>query len=120
VVKICDLGWAVYSPLPRDTLCGTPIYASPELVEKKKYNSKIDVWNVGVMAYELLCGRVPFEIRSEEDLYKVVLEEIHFPKSIPISDFCKDFINNCLKKQPEKRKTITELLEHIFLNENIS
>ncbi len=71
------------------------------------------------MAYELLCGRVPFEIRSEEDLYKVVLEEIHFPKSIPISDFCKDFINNCLKKQPEKRKTITELLEHIFLNENI-
>ena len=60
VVKICDLGWSVYSPLLRDTLCGSPVYSSPELVQKRQYDNKIDVWNIGVLAYELLYGRVPF------------------------------------------------------------
>jgi serine/threonine protein kinase len=45
----------------------------------------VDVWNVGVMAYELLYGRIPFEIRSEEDLVKIVEEEIYFSRSYPVS-----------------------------------
>jgi len=73
VIKICDFGWSVYAPLSRGTLCGTPIYASPELVQRKQYDSKLDIWNIGVLTYELLYGRVPFEIRCEEDLQKVVI-----------------------------------------------
>jgi serine/threonine protein kinase len=59
--------------LSRGTLCGTPIYASPELVKKMQYDTKIDIWNIGILTYELLYGRVPFEIRCEDDLQKVVI-----------------------------------------------
>lgn len=72
VVKICDFGWAVHSPLLRDTLCGTPIYSSPEMIKKQLYDNKIDVWNVGVLTYELLYGTIPFEIRQLADLCKIV------------------------------------------------
>lgn len=56
----------------RDTLCGTPIYNSPEVVQKQQYDNKIDIWNIGILTYELMFGQVPFEIRSEGDLMKVV------------------------------------------------
>jgi aurora kinase A len=72
IVKVCDFGWSIHSPLLRDTRCGTPLYSSPEVIQKQQYDNKIDVWNVGILAYELLYGRVPFEIRTEEDLVKVV------------------------------------------------
>ena len=49
----------------RGTFCGTPLYVSPELLKRKNYNNKIDVWSVGIMTYELLFGKVPFEIENE-------------------------------------------------------
>lgn len=72
MAKICDFGWSVHSPLLRQTRCGSPLYTSPEIVKKQHYDNKIDVWNVGVLTYELLVGKAPFDIRSEEDLSKVI------------------------------------------------
>jgi serine/threonine protein kinase len=72
VAKICDFGWAVYSPLLRDTRCGTPVYASPEMIKKELYDSKIDIWNIGVLTYELLFGNIPFEIKQVDDINKIV------------------------------------------------
>lgn len=56
----------------RETFCGTPLYVSPELLKRKNYNNKIDVWSVGILTYELLFGRVPFEIVTEKDFVKIV------------------------------------------------
>lgn len=64
MMKICDFGWSVDSQLMRDTFCGTPLYISPELLRKKYYDNKIDTWSLGVLSYEILVGRVPFEIFS--------------------------------------------------------
>jgi serine/threonine protein kinase len=50
-VKICDFGWAIHSPLMRNTQCGTPIYVSPEIVNKEPYDSKIDIWCIGILTY---------------------------------------------------------------------
>jgi len=50
----------VHSPLLRGTLCGTPLYTSPEIVCKKPYDSKIDIWSIGVLTYELIYGNIPF------------------------------------------------------------
>jgi aurora kinase len=72
-VKICDFGWAVHSPLLRNTRCGTPLYSSPEMVREEMYDSKVDVWNIGVLTYELLYGSIPFEIRQLSDLSKIVI-----------------------------------------------
>lgn len=60
MAKICDFGWSINSPLLRETHCGTPLYSSPEMIERKQYDSKVDIWNIGVMTYEFLYGRVPF------------------------------------------------------------
>jgi aurora kinase len=112
IAKICDFGWSVNSPLLRDTLCGTPLYSSPEVVQKQQYDNKVDIWNIGVLTYELLYGKVPFEIRTEEDLNKVVDDDIYFPRSKPASLQIKDFILRCLSKNPKERFTIARLIDH--------
>lgn len=62
------------------------MYSSPEVVQKQQYDNKVDVWNIGILTYELLYGRVPFEIRTEEDLIKVIDEEIYFSKAYPLGN----------------------------------
>ena len=74
LIKICDFGWSISSKTMRETFCGTPLYVSPELLKRKNYNNKIDVWSVGILTYELLFGRVPFEIATEKDFVKIVKE----------------------------------------------
>lgn len=56
----------------RQTVCGTPLYASPELIRGESYNEKNDLWAVGILAYELLYGKIPFEINKGEELFKIV------------------------------------------------
>ena len=68
LIKICDFGWAVHSPLLRATQCGTPLYTPPEVVSKRPYDSKIDIWSIGILTYELLYGTIPFEIRQLDDM----------------------------------------------------
>ncbi len=72
VVKLCDFGWATEGSYARRSLCGTPAYISPEIVSNKSYDKKTDIWSMGVLAYEMIYGRIPFDIRCEEDLIKIV------------------------------------------------
>ena len=61
VIKIADFGIAIYTgDNLRNSYCGTPDYMSPELVEGKEYSYSVDIWSVGVMAYEFLVGKTPF------------------------------------------------------------
>ena len=60
VVKIADFGWSIHAPTSRrKTLCGTIDYIPPEIVTKKDYDNKVDLWTLGVLTYELLCGKHP-------------------------------------------------------------
>ena len=72
MIKICDFGWSTVCTTFRDTFCGTPLYISPELLQHKSYGSKVDIWSIGILAYELLFGRVPFEIKRHSDFNKIV------------------------------------------------
>ena len=76
VVKICDFGWAIHSPLLRDTRCGTPLYSSPEMLKKQLYDSKIDIWCIGVLTYELLTGKVPFEGEHRNQIMEKIVNVI--------------------------------------------
>lgn len=61
VVKICDFGWAVYHNLNlRSTFCGTPLYVSPEILKGENYDEKVDLWAVGILAWEMVYGDIPF------------------------------------------------------------
>lgn len=98
IVKLCDFGWAVHSPLLRSTRCGTPIYTPPEMIKMEFYNSKVDVWCIGILTFEMLYATVPFEIRHFDELSKIVEEEIRFPMSADISEEAENFMRRCLNK----------------------
>ena len=71
--KICDFGWSVYCPKEvRSTLCGTPLYLSPEILKGNKYNEKIDIWALGTLCYEIFTNDSPFKIKRKEELSKIV------------------------------------------------
>jgi hypothetical protein len=62
--KIADFGWSVHAPpgfSRRRTLCGTPEYVPPEMLEEKPHDTRADLWSLGVLAYEFLCGFSPFK-----------------------------------------------------------
>lgn len=58
----------------RSTLCGTPLYLSPEVLIGDEYNEKIDIWAFGTLVYELFTGDNPFKIKNKFDLKKIVTE----------------------------------------------
>jgi aurora kinase len=113
--KVCDFGWAVHSPLLRNTQCGTPIYLSPEVVGSELYDTKVDVWSIGILTYELLYKKIPFEIKSLSDLTKIMHEDVQFSSERDVSSCAKDFIQRCLCKNPRRRLSIGEALDQNFL-----
>ena len=73
VYKLCDFGWATYAcGDSRTTFCGTPLYVCPEVLKGQEYDTKADIWGLGIITYELTFGRVPFSIISQQDLLKIV------------------------------------------------
>ena len=69
----------MHSPLLRDTKCGTPIYTCPEIVKKESYDSKIDIWCLGILSFEMLFAIAPFDIKTPRDLSKIIDQDVSFP-----------------------------------------
>lgn len=65
-IKISDLGFAqeFENNKGMTLVLGSPLYMAPELVKREVYTEKIDVWSLGVISYQLLSGKTPFESRS--------------------------------------------------------
>ena len=63
-VKLSDFGWAVHTSKSRKTFCGTIDYIGPEILSRQPYNACLDMWTVGVLAYELSAGTAPFAADS--------------------------------------------------------
>ena len=68
MAKLCDFGWSAVVDGPRLTYCGTLDYAPPEMIERKQHDASIDIWCIGVLTYELLTGRVPFEAQQRNQV----------------------------------------------------
>ena len=119
-IKLIDFGLSneyddyLYTP------CGSPCYASPEVIKGLKYSGlAIDLWASGIILYSMLCGYLPFDDKNNDNLFRKILKcKIEFPtkKNIVISDNAKDLIKKILKPDPKKRITLDEILEHPFLS----
>jgi serine/threonine protein kinase len=71
-IKIADFGWSVYAPQEgrRETLCGTLDYLPPEMVKGDSHDKNVDIWSLGILCYELLCGAPPFETDTHSETYE--------------------------------------------------
>ena len=108
-VKMADFGWSIHSDKRRDTLCGTLDYLAPEMVKGSTHDSSIDIWEVGVLTYELAVGHPPFQTNSYDETYdKIVNSEVVFPEHVSFG--LRKFVRKCLQKRPEKRLRVQECL----------
>lgn len=114
-IKIADFGWSVHAPSSRrTTLCGTLDYLPPEMVCGKTHNEKVDLWSLGVLCYEFLTGRPPFESTSYDETYKRI-SRAQFTVPDYVSDEAKDLMKRLLVVNPEKRLELNEVLKHPWI-----
>jgi serine/threonine protein kinase len=116
-IKIADFGFAKKVPRPNclRTLCGTAQYVAPEVLELKDtgYDTRADMWSVGVVVYILLGGYAPFEGPVDLLAQAIISGEYEFHEKYwdEISTDAKDMISNLLQVNPEKRLTADDALQ---------
>uniref|UniRef100_A0A669CI59 non-specific serine/threonine protein kinase n=1 Tax=Oreochromis niloticus TaxID=8128 RepID=A0A669CI59_ORENI len=100
------------------TACGTPGYVAPEVLAQKPYSKAVDCWSIGVISYILLCGYPPFYDENDAKLFEQILKaeyEFDSPYWDDISDSAKDFICHLMEKDPLKRYTCEQALQHPWI-----
>ena len=98
---------------------GTPYYLSPEIINNKPYDSKSDIWALGVMLYEMMTFKMPFNANSLPALSLKILRGIY---QQPSSYYSKDLINlvkQCLTLEPKKRPSAEMILKMNFIKKRI-
>ncbi|XP_078275455.1 aurora kinase C-like [Rhinoraja longicauda] len=117
-LKIADFGWSVHAPASRRaTLCGTLDYLPPEMIEGKMHDENVDLWSLGVLCYEFLVGRPPFEAADRQDTFRRISKvDLKFPSFV--SEGAKDLISRLLKHNPKQRLPLKGVLEHSWVVNN--
>ena len=122
LIKIADFGFAriVGSEALAATMCGSPLYMAPEVLRGDEYNSKADLWSVGIILYEMLCGERPFkDVKSIVALQQTVEKApIMFPRRVRISRSCRNLLQALLVKDPMRRIQWEDFFNHPWLKTN--
>ncbi|KAL1407950.1 spindle assembly checkpoint kinase [Vanrija albida] len=121
-VKIGDFGWSVYSPHgSQRTLCGTLSYVSPEMVLGQPHGRAIDIWALGVLTYELVVGREPFEADTRGGPRLVHMRickcDVRFPGHV--SPEAQDFVMALLRLKPDDRMPLDRVPSHAWIAGNL-
>lgn len=119
-LKLADFGLAVDVKVPLFTVCGTPTYVAPEILEETGYGIKVDIWAAGVILYIMLCGFPPFRSpnKDQDELFDLIVTgnyEFLSPYWDDISDQAKDLVSNLLVVDTRQRYTAQQTLRHPWL-----
>jgi len=127
IVKICDFGYSKHSLLhsqPKSTV-GTPAYIAPEVLSGQAYDGKsADVWSCGVALYVMLVGAYPFEDPNDPRNFRKTIELIlnvrySYPPDVHLTPSCLDLLQRVFVAAPDKRITISEILQHEWFVQNL-
>ena len=119
-LKITDFGFARYfdSDILIQTICGSPMYMAPEIMKNKKYDYKSDLWSIGIIFYEMLIGKTPFNAKNIYELIrKIENDKIRIPSKFNLSPGCKELLTSLLQKNPEKRIEWDDFFNHPLILE---
>jgi len=123
-IKISDFGLAKISKdfprrLPRShSICGSDFYLAPEVIKQEEYGREIDIWSVGVIAYVVLSGSLPFFHNVLHKLYRQIVErDLSFPETAwkSVAKGSQDFILRLLQIRPGDRLTAEQGCNHPWL-----
>ncbi len=120
-LKLCDFGLA--RELEADTLtatmCGSPYYMAPEIISGHRYNNKTDLWSVGIIMYQLLFDKSPYnDAKNLNDLvYNLRRHPVRYPfedneKDYRLSSSCKSMLFGLLHRDSEKRICYMTFFNH--------
>lgn len=124
MIKIADFGFARHLPAASlaETLCGSPLYMAPEILNYQKYDAKADLWSIGTIAYELVVGKPPFRANNHIELLKKIKsaqDVIRFPEGLLVSREYKTFIRTMLKQDPIERVSFDRFFQDIVITGEI-
>jgi len=117
-IKLADFGFVkrVTARNSLTTQCGTPGYVTPEILEGIPYDTKVDMWSIGVILYKLLGGYPPFIERNQHNLFRKIRKgDYKFDDEFwsAISSDAKDLISLLLTMNPAKGLSAAEALQHV-------
>ncbi|KAI9277004.1 kinase-like domain-containing protein [Phascolomyces articulosus] len=120
-LKIGDFGWSVRTGVTdrRSTLCGTLDYLPPEIVEGRRHTEKVDLWSLGILLYEMLCGKPPFEDEnSYETTYRRIISvDLRIPNHV--SREASDLIRKLLVYKSGERLPLRRIIQHPFITKYV-
>eukprot|EP00039_Didymoeca_costata_P022449 m.4533 g.4533 ORF g.4533 m.4533 type:complete len:630 (+) comp3010_c0_seq1:293-2182(+) len=119
-IKIGDFGLAArveYEGERKRTLCGTPNYIAPEILDTGAggHSYEVDIWSIGCILYTVLVGRPPFETQEIKETYqKIRLNDYYIPSTANVSREGRRLIKWALAAKPKDRPTLDEILSCEF------
>lgn len=122
IIKLCDFGLSkLTNNFERTyTICGSPLYMAPEILNYQKYSHQVDLWSVGIILYEMIFGFHPFinykninELRNSINNDQIPIPPPEFKEKI--NKECVDILSLLLEKSDKKRINIKEIINHNWL-----